>query len=430
MKVLWQRAHAAARSELVQKISAVFLTQVARLVMSFAGSVIVTRMLGPTNRGFFALATATGALGVQFANLGLHTSNTYFAARRPQSLPSLLGNTLFVSFVFGGIVSVALWFVAHFYGVIGLRGSILLLGLTWIPFGLAYLLGQNLLMGIQRVSEYNYGEILSKALPLVLIAGLLMAHIRSVNALFGTMLAGLAAGCGFVYFHLLKNVNSKPQVSLSFMRENIGYATRAYLAAFFCFLVIRSDLFLVQMKSGVEQAGYYSVAVTLAETFSLLPASVATILFPRFSGSLDFSEKLQLLRKVSIGTGCVLILALSMIALFSRFAIVTLFGPAFAPSSLAFILLLPGIFFLGMHSVIVQLLNGIGYPKSVVFIWGGCALLNISVNLFVIPRYGIAGASVTSSISYFLAFAFVAGVILRMRIAAAAMPIMEEVSIA
>ena len=74
---------------------------------------------------------------------------------------------------------------------------------------------------------------------------------------------------------------------------------------------------------------------------------------------------------------------------------------------------MPGMLFLGIHMVAVQLLNSIGYPKSVVIIWGLFSLFNVMVNLWAIPHYGIAGASVVSSISYFLAFAFVMWVIYR-----------------
>lgn len=420
----------AMRSELVRKISAVFMTQVLRLLMSFAASVVVARVLGPTNRGFFALASATGALGVQFANLGLHTSNTYFSARDRESLPMLLGNTLVVSFGFGTLVSVALWFLSRHVGFIGLRGGILVLALLWIPVGLAYLLGQNLLLGLQQITAFNLAEILNKALPIGLIGVLLIAHVHTAEAMFGATLAGLTIGCGYIFYRLVRQITARPSISGSLMRENLGYATKAYLAALFCFLVIRSDLFLIQVLRGVEQAGYYSVAVTLAETFSLLPASVAMIIFPRLSESRDLEDKLQLVWKASLATGAVLAPVLTFIGFLSRFTIVTLFGHAFEQSSLAFVLLLPGIFFLGMHSVIVQLLNGIGYPKSVVYIWGFCAVLNITANWFVIPRFGIAGASATSSISYLLAFLLVACVVLRLRTARAQALLVREASTA
>jgi O-antigen/teichoic acid export membrane protein len=69
--------------------------------------------------------------------------------------------------------------------------------------------------------------------------------------------------------------------------------------------------------------------------------------------------------------------------------------------------------FLGVNSVAVQFLNSIGYPKSVVVIWGCSCVFNICIDVWAIPRYGIVGASVVSSISYFLAFFFILGVIRR-----------------
>ena len=78
---------------------------------------------------------------------------------------------------------------------------------------------------------------------------------------------------------------------------------------------------------------------------------------------------------------------------------------------MAFMFLMPGMLFLGINTVAVQFLNSIGYPKVVVIIWGLCSLGNILANLWVIPRYGITGASLVSSVSYFAAFFFVNRVI-------------------
>src|SRR6266480_812833 len=350
MKGMCKWVSRASKSDLVRKISATFATQILRLLMSFAASVIVARILGPTNRGLFALALATGTLGVQFANLGLHTANTYFAARDQNSLPSLLGNTLVVSLGFGTAVSVALWGVFHYGGLIYLKGGILLLALLWIPIGLAYLLGQNLLLGIQRIAFFNSAEIINRALPLALVVLLLLLRLRTVEAMFGAMLAGLTGSCFYVFYRLRQQCKSSLVISFEFMRKNFNYAAKAYLAALFCFLVVRSDLFLVQRFIGIQEAGYYSVAVTLAETLSLLPATIGMILFPRLSEYQILHSKLQLTWKASITTAAILLPTFVLAGLFSRYIIVGLFGHAFERSFWPFVLLLPGIFFLGLHS--------------------------------------------------------------------------------
>jgi O-antigen/teichoic acid export membrane protein len=68
---------------------------------------------------------------------------------------------------------------------------------------------------------------------------------------------------------------------------------------------------------------------------------------------------------------------------------------------------MPGVFFLGVQSIMVQYLNSRGFPLSVVWAWFITSILNIGVNFWAIPRYGIAGASVVSSLCYFLMFILV-----------------------
>ena len=78
------------------------------------------------------------------------------------------------------------------------------------------------------------------------------------------------------------------------------------------------------------------------------------------------------------------------------------FGLAFLPSVGAFVWLLPGIFFLGIETVLVQFLNSMGFPRIVVGGWLVCCVANVGLNLWAIPAYGIVGASVVSSICYSL----------------------------
>jgi O-antigen/teichoic acid export membrane protein len=77
-----------------------------------------------------------------------------------------------------------------------------------------------------------------------------------------------------------------------------------------------------------------------------------------------------------------------------------LFGAAFMPAASAFVWLLPGIFFLALETVSVQFLNSIGYPKIVIGAWVAATLLNVGLNVWAIPAYGINGASMVSTFTY------------------------------
>jgi len=117
----------------------------------------------------------------------------------------------------------------------------------------------------------------------------------------------------------------------------------------------------------------------------------------------DRDERLQLVKKASFCIGFVTLPVVVLSALLSKPLVPLLFGRAYLPAAQAFVWLMPGIFFLGIECVAVQFLNSMGYPRSVVITWLVCVCVNISLNFWAIPVYGIVGASLNSSITYILA---------------------------
>jgi stage V sporulation protein B len=399
-------------SDFARKVVETYLTRVAIMGLALVTTVVVSRLLGPRGRGFYAVALATGTLGVQFGNLGLHTSNVYFGARDPQSLPKLTGNSLALSFGFGGAVAIALGAILTLRpNLIDLHGITLWLALLWIPFGLAYLLLQNLMMGAHDVRGYNLVELANRLLTLLIVSSFFAVRWVTVPSMFGASVLALIVAFFWTSARLRRRFHESICTSWTTLRNSVNYAAKAYLAGFFCFLVLRADLFMVQHMLGPEQAGYYSIASTMADYVSMAAAVVALVLFPKLSALTDVAAKLHFMRRAAWATAAALTPLLVISSLLARPVVRLLFGPAFLPASWAFVLLAPGMLFLSIHSVTVQFLNSIGYPKIVVIIWGLCSLLNIAVNLWAIPRFGISGASVVSSVCYFLAFFFVLQVI-------------------
>jgi Na+-driven multidrug efflux pump len=65
-------------------------------------------------------------------------------------------------------------------------------------------------------------------------------------------------------------------------------------------------------------------------------------------------------------------------------------------------LLLPGVFTLSGAKILTSYLSGIGKPIYATWIAGGGLVLTVILDLFLIPRFGIAGAAAASSIVYTL----------------------------
>ena len=391
-----------------------YATRILLIVLGLATTVVVSRALGPTGRGLFAVATAIAAIGVQFGNFGLHASNTYYVAKQPELLPVLLGNTLIVGLGFGGVAALLGWTLFTMQPRLApLHGSLLALALASIPLGLAYLLLQNLLLGIDQVRAYNAIELANKTIGLALVGVVILSRRLSAELMFAATLVALVFSFLWVLWSLRDVLRFPVLFSITVFRQHIGLGMKAYLIAFFGFLLLRIDLVMVKYMLGAQAAGYYSISETMAENILTLPVVVGTILFPKLSGMVHNGERLRLTRKAGFVTAALMGPIVIIASLLAKPAVQLVFGTKFLPAVIPFIWLMPGSFLLGVEIVIVQYLNSLGFPKIIAYCWLLVTALNIAINFWAIPVYGITGAAIVSTVSYSLIFVLVLAVVYR-----------------
>jgi O-antigen/teichoic acid export membrane protein len=262
---------------------------------------------------------------------------------------------------------------------------------------------QNLLLALLQVRSYNLIEVVNRTGYLAIIALLVAFHTLSVESAFISTLVLLLVSLAWAIWRLNDFVDTKiPAPSLTLFKANFNLGFRGYLISLLGFMVLRIDLLMVKYMLGTVQAGYYSVAAGIADYVLLLPTVVASILFPKLSASTDVGEKWRFAKRATLATGAIL-LPIALIAVFAGGPIITaVFGVAFVPAAVALRWLAPGIVALGLQVVMVQYLNSVGYPALLVAAWFVCMVLNVGLNWWVIPVYGITGASFVSSITYSL----------------------------
>jgi O-antigen/teichoic acid export membrane protein len=401
----------AAGTELRRNVLETYGTRVLVVFVTFATAVVVARELGPTGRGLYAVAATLGAIGAQFGNFGLHASNIYFVAKDRTHLPALIGNTLVVV----GLSCL----VAAFSGVLFLywphaspvHGTLLVLAMAFVPISLAYLLTQGLLLGVNEVRAYNNIEGLGKILALALICILVVLHGRTVELFFAATSLSVMVTFLWALLRLRRVSTAPPRVSWAVFRQSIGIGLRAYTIAFFGFLLLRIDLLMVKYMLGAKDAGYYSISQVLAENTMMFPVVIGLLLFPKLSALKEKEEKLQLAIKAVLVTAALMLPAVAIAALAAAPVISLAFGRNFLPAVGPFVWLMPGTYFLGIETVMVQLLNSEGFPPIIVVAWIVDTLINVALNFWAIPRYGITGASIVSSVCYFVMFVIVSAVV-------------------
>lgn len=379
----------------------VFLTfagKGATLILGLATAAVIARRLGPSGQGTFAVAYSLTLMLVQLGSLGFTTSNPYFAARNRGQVPRIVGNAFWLSGLLGVVlvgVGAAIKLVAP--GLLeGLGWTPLLVALAGVPGALAALFLQSVLLGEGRMVAYNAVEVSQAALTLVaLLVGFGLADIELTGTLAVLGAGRYAAAIAFaVLLSRRSGIAARPDAALA--RSMLDYGFRVYVAILVSFLVIRLDLLLVNAYSGQTEAGLYSVAATLADGMFVLPMVIGLNLFARVARGDPVEASAEVFRSVAVLYGLICLATVPI----APFAISAFFGSDFEGSTSLYYWLLPGIYCLGMLTILSQHFAGRGFPRQLIWFWLVGLALNLALNVAFLPGRGAWVAALASSITY------------------------------
>nr|WP_256490596.1 flippase [Haladaptatus sp. AB643] len=193
-------------------------------------------------------------------------------------------------------------------------------------------------------------------------------------------------------------------------RTMLTFNSLSIVLIFLLMSLYHVDILMLQLISGSnEQVGYYRAALKLAEFLWFIPMALQTVFVHSMSelwsnGETERISKLSALttRYTFLLTG---VMALGLAAL-SNVAVPVYFGKEYMPAVTPLILLLPGALGFAVARPILAISQGKGNLKYPILATGTAAGMNFVLNLLLIPRYGMQGAAISTSIGYGSMFIF------------------------
>jgi len=163
-------------------------------------------------------------------------------------------------------------------------------------------------------------------------------------------------------------------------------------------------LLVVNHFRGAAEAGVYSVATQFGLLLMLLPSVIATLLFPRVTAEQDaHGETTWLVTKHT----ALIMLVCCLAAVPVSFLLPLVYGAAFSNATMLLLILLPGVYLIGLESVLVQHFSALGLPRAIPVYWLVTLVVNLVLVLALVPQFGAYGAAIASTVSYALIFALV-----------------------
>ncbi|HUN62716.1 MAG TPA: polysaccharide biosynthesis C-terminal domain-containing protein [Candidatus Sulfotelmatobacter sp.] len=394
-------------SSFLAGLTAILGGQAANVLLAFLSEVCVARILGPGPRGQISVATMAIWFGAVLGGLGGEIPIVIWAAARNKKTSEWL-SVIAIWGLLGCCVAELIWWLVysrwHATVLQGLTADLLALVTISIPVAIVFNYLIALLTGLEQFRGRAVTAILQSAVGLLAFLLLVAIHRRSAASRIWGNWIGLAASALFAVLLLRKIALSVDWKSITprFDREVrsallVGlYGNFGNVASLFTY---RLDVFVVNYFLDPTQVGLYAVGVTVSESLWQIPQAVATAVFPRTARTVDgdaASFTCLLLRQVLL-LSCISGAAL---AVASPVLIPAVFGRRFAPSVPVIWWLLPGTIALGLGKIAASDLAGrgkTGYSSVSAIV---ALLLTLTLDLLLIPRMGIQGAALASSLAY------------------------------
>lgn len=372
-------------------------------------AVVTARWLGPEHFGVLvSIATLLGVVG-QLGNLGYGVAITRFVASRDDLAPGLFANGRWIGAATGiaaiGLVALTSRLVPEAFGAV--PRTLLLVAALTLPFTLAAAHFQALVLGRQRIATYNAMEVLDRVAQLALALVVLVALGLGLRALVVGLV--VVAGLQSVVYHVVLWPDSRRLApDPGALRRMIGFSGRAYLTCLLSFLVLRSDILLLNALAGAEQTGLYGIAVRAADFLLLLPAVAGALLFPRIARD-ESRESAAFTAAVVRHMALLMTAALAGLAVTAPLIVTVLFGADYGPAVVSIWVLLPGAWCMALQGVLSNDLAGRDYPLFLPVAWSAMLAINVLLNFWWIPRFGHVGAALSSAVVYLGAFVLMTG---------------------
>jgi O-antigen/teichoic acid export membrane protein len=382
------------------------LAQVSAAVAGALMGVVVARLLGPDGTGSFNVILAAVLVGYAFSSLGLPTGLTYYVGNRTLAP----GDAMRYAVIGSALVGTAGAAIGLLVAIAGGSGPLqriplgtFALGLAALPFFIAWMTASGVAIAIER-----YGiaaAVAAGQASIALFGALVLTPWLDLAGAVAAVTASHVAVAALVFAWSVRRLPASRawvRNAPAALRAANAFGWKVYVTQALTIICQRADLFVLNAYVAAASVGHYAIAVAATLTGTLVPRSLATVVFPRIAklGALSPTARLPTIVKsvrhvslIAIATAFVMAPALLLIPL--------VYGDDFSPAVDLGLILVPGVAALAVQGVLASILVGLGRPDYLLRVGLIVTPPTFVAYIALIPALGPEGAALASTLSYF-----------------------------
>jgi len=393
-----------------------FISIIVASLAHFILRIVLGKELGVEGLGVYTLAFTIYLFGVQFSGFGIGSALTKYVSEFIEDreiIPSYVSSGMASSIVTGVIMGIALFLLAPYIAISFFNTPELEVLIQLTAFCFPFIAVQKAVLGTlngyRKMIFFAFLNILQNVGIVVL----------SVIIVINLGLGVLGAVIGFVIPTVLLGIFSpyliRDDIKIRLLalwnspavRETTIFGFYVVLGNSISYVNAQISTILIGFYLNPIEVGIYAVAILFAQTITLIPSAVQRVTAPATAnlygrGDIEGVRKIifTAMKKSFLISVCIA----GLIAIFGQFLIIVFFSPQFLSAYIPLLILLLGYTVFAPFMAVGTTLASIGKVHVPFRVNGICAVLNIVLNIILIPFVGIIGAAIATTIANIVNF--------------------------
>lgn len=396
----------------------VFLGLILSKIFTYVYRIIIAKQFGPEVYGLYSISIMLASWFIVFSTIGLGQGLLrYIPIFRENKEDEKASNvfrkiifiTLTISIIGGGV----LFFLSDYLALNVFRDPDLIPFLRIfsfsVPFGVLFNILVSSLRAYEEIGWQSFiSNILGTGINVLIIVSLILLGLGSLSVPLSYLIGIIITSVVAIFTLKVKApvlIKSSPKRYNGLFNEILSYSWPLLFALIIWKIFYWTDTFLIGYFRTIEEVGFYNAALPIAALLEVSSLIFMQLFFPLVNREYNSGEKRtvkELSKQVGKWIFAINLPLLILIISFPEAFIIALFGNRFLPASGALRFLTIGVFFISLFDISRNIISIKGKSKLIMLDIIGVSIVNVILNLILIPVYGITGAGISTAISLML----------------------------
>ena len=400
-------------SELLKGSGISFFLRFGGLAIGYILTLIIAHLFGADGLGEYILAITILRLFTLLAKVGLDVTSIRFIAsfasqNKWRSIFSFRKQVLLILSVSSIISSLLMYFLAiPIADLIHTNYRYIQLNAFFVLPMAFFMVNYESLRGLKRIAEFSFFYRVSQGLFSIISIIILYQFCNSSEIpvyayLISVLIVSILSFFSFTYW--LRKISDGEDKAISEVKSYsnlLKVSIPLMFAQSVQFVMSWTDKLMLGSMSTLEEVGIYHTAFKLSMFAAVALMSINSIASPKFAEMFANNDMIGLKKVVRQSTKMIFWTSVPLVVVFFMFPefLLGLFGKEFEVGVTAFFFLSCGKLFSSFSGSVGNILQMTGNQNILAKILLFAAILNIALNLYLIPKHGINGAALASMIS-------------------------------